>query len=342
MAALLAVGLALATVLATAVAQRGGNVGGGPGEGASGGVEGPPLSRPPVDAAAGAPAFLVSFERGSPRLGLLDGRGRVARLLPATPSDLQAVCPGGRVYVTGQDFGGVEVRSLTGELRWRRALPPAGFDDLACLDARGRRVAVVLGSDVRKSLRIVSRTRDRRVRRARGVVSLLTSTRLWVNDGGSLTVYRVPSGQIARRLEVPARTGFVAPSADGRLVAGLVTDLTAAGDLADQLVVVDARDGQVGTLPYDGGFLVGWLSPTELAAVRAGRVEVFAQDLREVTATDRLGQVDGAVRVGGRVVAVAGSTLLEVRPGARRPARLGAVPRGTRLLAALAPGVPAP
>jgi hypothetical protein len=177
---------------------------------------GPAPPAPRADARAGRPALLAVVRD---RAVLLDSRGRVRRVLPPAWSELTSVCPGGRRLVTAQDFGGlVEARAAGGRRLWRTRIPVASVQQVGCLDGRARRVAVVLGIDRVKSVHLVTRHADRRVRRFAGDVLAVAPRRLyWTDD--ALHVDALPSGRRLASFAVPPAVHDVYRSPDGRHLA---------------------------------------------------------------------------------------------------------------------------
>jgi hypothetical protein len=269
---------------------------GGAGEGLIG-VPAPPP--PEADAQAGKPALLATV---SDRAVLLDGVGRIKRLLPPDWNTLTCVCPGSRRLVAAPDFSGfVEARTLGGRRLWRTRIPVAGVQLVGCLDGLARRAAVVLGMDPPKSLRIVTHSSNRRVLRFRG------------------ESYAIPDSVHA-----------VYRSPDGRLLA-----LQAWNDPLDApklKYLLETATGAMRPIESPELELVGWRrdghliahTPTELLALDS------ALEVRERVPDVRAQQVHLA---GTRAFVLKDRALSIVAAGVQR--RVGTVPAQTWLIEAL-------
>lgn len=288
----------------------------------------PPAPPPRADPRAGKPALLAVVRD---RAVLLDAVGRIKRVLPRDWAEMTSVCRGGRRLVAAPDFGGVvEARTLGGRRLWRTRIPVAGVQDVGCLDARARRVAVVLGMDSVKSLRIVTRDSNRRVRRFKGEVLRLAPGRMYWRDDRYLNVHSLPSVRRLASYAVPDSIHSVFPSPDGRHLA-----LQAWNDPLDapeRKYLLDTATGTVRPIENPQLELEGWRrdgllvvrTPTELLALSSAlevheRVPVRAQQV--------LLAGSGIFAVNRRQLSV-----IEV-DGQQR--RVGTLPRDTWLVAAL-------
>jgi hypothetical protein len=297
---------------------------GNAGEGSIGGGQRPPA--PPADPRAGPPALLASVGE---RAVLLDAAGRVRRVLPAALGPTTRPCPGGRWLVDAPEWSGlVEARTLGGRSRWRRRIPVAYMQGVACLDPDARRVAVVLGSGRVKSLHVVSAGADHRVRRLRGEVPLVSAPRMYVTDRRGVRVYALPSGRKAARLMAPAGIHTVFPSPDGRHLA-----LATLGP-PDPHFLADTATGAVRPIEFPVRQLVGWLSREQLA-LRTRRELVILDTALHVRKTVRGFREENAIVAGSRVLAVDGRALQVLGAGAPAPRRVGTVPPHTWLIAPL-------
>ena len=288
--------------------------------------DGSPPPPPAVDPAAGPPALLASFDE---RALVLDAAGRVRRVLPRSVTASARPCPGGRLLVDAEAFGGrVEVRTVGGALRWRRRIPLAGLDALECLDPRARRVAVVLGSDRVKSLHIVSRGADRRVRRVRGTVPALSATRMYVSDRRRVRVMALPSGRDVTSVKVPSHMHEADPSADGRYVA-----MATLGS-PDPHFLADTSTGAVRPIELPGVQLAGWIGPDRLA-VRTREGLAILDSRLDVVARLAGFRPEQSVVDGEDLFAVAGGTLHAVETSTPSVRAVGELPRDTWLIASL-------
>lgn len=310
-------------VVSCAIGACGGQ--GARGEGSIAG--GPPPPPPPVDPRAGPPALLASVGE---RAVVLDAAGRVQHLLPAALGPTTRPCPGGRRLVDAPEFSGrVEVRTLAGRARWRRRIPIAYVQGIACLDPQARRVAVVLGSDRVKSLHIVSRRADRRLQRFRGEVPRLTATGMYVTDERGVRTYALPSGRAAGSLEGPAYVHLVAPSPDGRHFALATFDTP-----VDDYFLADAATGTVRPIDIPDVELIGWLAHDRLA-VRTRRELLILDPAQQVHQSLPGFRADQAIVAGSGLLVVDARALSVLKLGASSPQRAGTVPRDTWLIAPL-------
>jgi hypothetical protein len=298
------------------------------GRAGQGSYGGPAPPAPRADARAGKPALLAIVRD---RAVLLDGVGRIKRVLPPAWGELADVCPGGRRLVAAPDFSGfVEARTVRGRRLWRTRIPVAGVQRVGCLDGPARRVAVVLGMDRVKSLRIVTRASNRRVRRFAGELLALEPRRVYWRDDDTLHVDSLPS---ARRLEsyaVPDSLHSVGRSPDGRHLA-----LQAWNDPLDApelKYLLDTATGAVRPIEDPELVLEGWRAdglliartPNELLALNS------ALEVRETVRDVRAQQV---LVARSRVFTVYDRALGIVTAAGQR--RIGTMPRQTWLIAAL-------
>ena len=319
-AALLLVGaLAVAGVLGSASAQDPGSVG-----------TGPPPPPPPADPGAGPAAFLGHFED---RVLLLDAQGRVARVLPRSAERVVA-CPGSRRLVETQDWSGVvRVRRLGGGMLWRQRIPIQGLAGVACLDPEGRRVAVVTESDKvpTRTLRIVSRRGVRAVLRIHGETPLLTRDRLYLTSRDGLEVRTLPGARVVRRLPEPPYAHQVLPSPDGRRLA--MTHLTEG--LRFRSWLVDARTGAVRRIAIPRVTVLGWVAKDRLAVRSDRKLRILDPSLRERTVVDGYRALSATITRAGDIVTTDGTALVAVRRGSAQVERIGTVPEGVSVYAAL-------
>jgi hypothetical protein len=181
-----------------------------------------------------------------------------------------------------------------------------------------------------KSLRIVARDSNRRVRRFAGEVLSLGPRRMYWRDDDALHVDSLPS---ARRLEsyaVPDAVHSVYPSPDGRHLA-----LQAWNDPLDapQLkYLLDTATGAVRPIGEPELALAGWREDGLLIARTPNELLAFnsALEVRETVAGVRARQV---LLAGSRVFTVSGRALSIVTAGRQR--RIGTMPPQTRLIASL-------
>jgi hypothetical protein len=298
------------------------------GRAGQGSYGGPAPPAPEADPRAGKAALLAVVRD---RAVLLDRVGRIKRVLPPDWGEFTNVCPGGRRLVAAPDFSGfVEARTVRGRRLWRTRIPVAGVQRVGCLDGLARRVAVVLGMDRMKSLRIVTRNSNRRVRRFPGEVLVLEPRRMYWRDDHELHVDSLPS---ARRLEsyaVPDSVHSVYRSPDGRHLA-----LQAWNDPLDApelKYLLDTATATVRPIEHPELDLAGWRpdglliarTPTELLAFNS------ALEVRESVPGVRAQQV---LLAGSRILAIKDRALSIITAGGQR--RIGTVPAQTWLIAAL-------
>jgi hypothetical protein len=295
------------------------------GDGSVGGGTPPPP--PPSDPRAGPPALLASVGQ---RAVLLDARARVRRVLPAALGPTTRPCPRARRLVDAPDFGGiVEARTLGGRPRWRRRIPVAPTQGIACLDPRARRGAVVLGGNRIKSLHVVSRGSDRIVRRFAGEAPLLTATRLYVTDELGVHVCAVRSRRKLLSLTAPAGIHSVHPSPDGRHWA-----LVSLVGRRDRHFLADTATRAVRPIEIAAMQLVGWLADDRLA-VRTRRELVTLDTTWQVRARVSRFRADQALVAGSRILAVDGRALRVLDDSGSSPRPAGTFPRTTWLIAPL-------
>jgi hypothetical protein len=196
------------------------------------------------------------------------------------------------------------------------------------LDPAARRVAVVLGGGRIKSLHVVSRTADRKVRRFRGEVPLVTATRVYVTDRRGVRAYALPSGRMAIRLNAPACAHIVSPSPDGRQFA------FATFGTPDHFFLVDTVTGAVRRIGDPVIQLIGWLAHDRLA-MRTRQDLVILDTALRVRQRVRGFKAVSSIVAGSQILFVDGRALQALESGARSSRRVGRVPRGTSLIAPL-------
>jgi hypothetical protein len=316
-------------IVAVAVAVTSCGIGacGGQGDATEGSIAGGPPPPPPrADPRAGPPALLAAVGN---RAVLLDARGRVRRVLPAALSATTRPCPRGRWLVDASEWSGrVEARAVVGRTGWSKRIPVAYMQGVACLDPAARRAAVVLGGGRIRSLHVVSRGADRKVRRFRGEVPLVTATRVYVTDRRGVRAYALPSGRMASRLDAPAHAHIVSPSPDGRHFA-LATFGT-----PDHFFLVDTATGAVRSIDDPVIDLIGWIAHDRLAMRTRQDLVILDTGLR-VRHRVRGFSADNSIVAGSQILSLEGRTLQALEPGARSPRRAGRVPRNTWLIAPL-------
>ena len=308
-----------------------GSIAAGCGDGSGAGQESygaPAPPAPEADARAGKPALLALVRD---RAVLLDAIGRIQRVLPPGWDELTSVCRGGRRLVAAPDFSGfVEARTRNGRRLWRTRIPVASVQRVGCLDARARRVAVVLGIDRVKSLRIVTRNSNRRVRRFKGEVLGLEPRRMYWRENRELHVDSLPSARRLQSYAVPDAVHSVYRSPDRRHLA-----LQAWNDPLDApelKYLLETATGVVRPIESPELELEGWRAdglliartPTELLAFDS------ALEVRERVPGVRAQQV---LLVGSRILAANRRALSVVTTGGQR--RIGTMPAQTWLIAAL-------
>ena len=328
-AALVVVAAAVgAGVLAVATGGRAGA--GPPGETAS--FAATPFPRPTPNPAAGVPAYLASVDAW---LVLLDASGRVARVGPEREAGA-TLCPDGRRLVVAESWRGqVEVFSI--RLRRVRAqrVPIGQVHGVACLDPRGRRTAVVTGSNTTavKTLRVLAPGRRRVVLRTRGEVPRLDASGIYIADAAGVRQRALADGRVLTRLARPAWVYDVMPSPDGRRwLMNVMPE-----DTLDRIYLAEPQSGAVQALAFVGEQALGWTGPEQFAVIGDALVRILDTRLAAVRV---IAPFPGrsALLVGDRIVAVDGTSLLAVPPGASAPQAIGTVPERTYLLEALTAG----
>jgi hypothetical protein len=196
------------------------------------------------------------------------------------------------------------------------------------LGPAARRVAVVLRGGRVKSLHVVSRGADRRVRWFRGEVPLITATRVYVSDRHGLRAHALPSGRMATRLDAPAYAHIVSPSPGGRHFA------IATFGTPDHFFLVDTITGAVRPIEDPVIQLIGWLARDRLA-VRTRRELVIVDTALRAHQRVRGFGAENSIVAGSQIFSVDGRALQRRDAGARSPRRLGRVTRGTWLIAPL-------
>jgi hypothetical protein len=314
-----------AAVLAVAL---GGRAGAGPaGEPAS--FAATPFPRPTPDPAAAKPAYLASVDAW---FVLLDASGRVTRVGPEREAGA-TLCPGGRRLVVAESWRGqMEVFSI-GLRRVRAQRVPIGpVHGVACLDPRGRRTAVVTGSNTTaiKTLRVLAPGRRRVVLRSRGEVPRLDASGIYIADAVGVRQRALADGRVLARLPQPAGVYDVMPSPDGRRwLMNVMPD-----DTVDRIYLGEPHSGAVRALAFVGEQALGWTGPEQFAVIGDGLVRILDSRLAAVRVVDPF-PGRSALLVGDRIVAVDGTSLIAVPPGASAPEAIGTVPDRTFLIAAL-------
>jgi hypothetical protein len=191
----------------------------------------------------------------------------------------------------------------------------------------------VLGADRLKSLHIVSRHADRRVRRFDGVAPLLTARRMYVTDPRGLRVYALPSGRRVATLAAPPDIHSVAASPDGRHLA-----LTALDQeeplLKDRQFLADLTTGIVRPIEIEGAEVIDWLAPDRLA-LRAPRELLVLDPTLAVVRRIRTPPLEHAIAAGADIVATTGRSLYRLGPANSSLRRVGRLPADTSLSTAL-------
>ena len=291
-----------------------------------------PRPEPPaVDPLAGAPELLAAVDD---RVVLLDGAGRVSRLAPRNAHVVP--CPGTDLFLDAGEFTGrVEVRSLSGELRWRRPMPDVYVHASVCLDS-GAAGAVVIEprfTGPHRDLRLVSPERSVRLRRVRGEIPLLTEREMFVSDDRGLRVYGTRSGRLLETIPAPAAIHRVHASPGGRHLALVTLPLT---DTTDHHHVLDRRTGRVEEIRPPRLRLFGWVAPDRLA-VRVDRKLLLLDPELEVVETIPGFEPTEAIVHRGAVLGVDGRALVSARPGDDRARRIGTVPPRAQLVGGVEP-----
>jgi hypothetical protein len=290
-----------------------------------------PFPRPTPDPAAGKPAYLASIDAW---FVLLDASGRVARVGLAREAGA-TLCPGGRRLVVAESWGGqVEVFSI-GLRRLRAQRVPVGqVHGVACLDPRARRTAVVTESDTTavRTLRVLAPGRRRVVLRSRGEVPLLDASGIYIADAAGVRQRALSDGRVLARLPQPAAVYAVMPSPDGRRwLMNVLPD-----DTVDRVYLGEPQSGDVRALPFAGEQALGWTGPEQFAVIGDGLVRILETGLATLRVVDPF-PPRSALLAGDRIVAMDGTSLIAVPPGASAPESIGKVPERTYLLAALTP-----
>jgi len=147
---------------------------------------------------------------------------------------------------------------------------------------------------------------------------------VYVTDDAGIRTYALPSGRLLGRRRAPAGIYEIHPSPDDRhfAVASLRTT-------KDEFFLVPAGAGPVRRITVPRMRLLGWLGEDALAIRADRRLRVLDRALRE-RAVEEFRPTEALID-GDRVLAVDGTALIAVRPGAGPPEVLGRVPAGTRL-----------
>jgi hypothetical protein len=107
-------------------------------------------------------------------------------------------------------------------------------------------------------------------------------------------------------------------------------------DTVDRIYLGDPQSGAVRALPFAGEQALGWTGSEQFAVIGDGLVRILDTRLAVVRVVDRF-PARSALIAGDRIVAVDGTSLIAVPPGAGAPEAIGTVPERTHLLAALTP-----
>ncbi|MBD0330913.1 MAG: hypothetical protein ICV64_12525 [Thermoleophilia bacterium] len=297
-----------------------------------------PLPRPN---GRGPVAWLAGGTVGPHRLLALDRRGRTLAYGGGggTVSEL-AVCPESRralEVVTRGERTTLAVRDLrTLRARRLRLLPRSfAYRALACRSAAGDD-ALVYGDHHYDGEDVLLRVRPgsgRAVWRGRSRAAAVTRAGAFVSAGtpaGVPALLAVGLDGRARRLAaLPRMTEALAPSADGRLVAGVAVPGGSA-----RVFVVDVRARRVRTASltaYPGGGTPAWVDARRfvvLPELDASALRTFALPLRRVGTVAPWRAAVSAL-AGTRVVGVErGGTLVAAAVPAGRPRALRALPSG--------------
>jgi hypothetical protein len=278
------------------------------------------------------PAYLASVDAW---LVLLDASGRVARVGPEREAGA-TLCPGGRRLVVAEDWRGqVEVFSI--RLRRVRAqrVPVGQVHGVACLDPRGRRTAVVTGSNTTavKTLRVLAPGRRRVVLRTRGAVPRLDASGIYIADAAGVRQRALADGRVLTRLARPAWVYDVMPSPDGRRwLMNVMPD-----DTLDRIYLAEPQSGAEQALAFVGEQALGWTGREQFAVIGDGLVRILDTRLAAVRVIDPF-PGRSALLVADRIFGVDGTSLLAVPPGATAPQAIGTVPERTYLHEALTAG----
>jgi hypothetical protein len=216
---------------------------------------------------------------------------------------------------------------------WRQRIPYRYVAGVACLDPRGRRVAVVTEAErtALRTLRILTRNGARTVLRTRHETPLLTRDRLYLTGSEGTEVRALPSGRRVRTLPLPPYAHQVLPSPGGRRFA--MTHFTKA--LRDRSWLVDARTRSARRIAIPRVTVLGWLARNRLAVRSDGHLRVLDLRLRERRAVPGFRPVAALITGEGDVVGEDRSALVTVRRGSDRVEQLGTLPAGVYLIASL-------
>ena len=322
--------VAVGMVALVAVIGRSADSGSPTGQAAS--VAGTPVPRPVMDPAAAEPAFLASVDAW---LVVLDASGRVVRVGPSREAGA-TLCPGARRVVIAESWRGrVEVWSTRMRRLRAQRIPLGEVHGVTCLDARGRRTAVVTGNETTatKTLRVFWAPDGRRVvLRTRGEVPRLDASGIYVSDDAGVRQRALTDGRILAGVPQPAGVYDVMPSPDGRRwLMNVMPD-----DTMDRVYVGDPAAGTVRMLPFVGEQALGWTGSEQFAVLGQGLARILDAGLAQRQVVTPFPAGAGLVE-GDRIVAVDGQALIATSTGAHGPRVIGTVPPHTHLLAALPP-----
>lgn len=292
-------------------------------------IAGKRVPPPTADPAAGEPAYVGSVDAW---LVVLDASGRIARVGPWREAGV-TVCPGGRRLVIADSWRGqLEVFSMRLRRVQAQRVPVGQVHGAACLDPSGRHTAVVTGSDTTavKTLRVLAPGRRRVVLRTRGEIPRLDASGIYIADDAGVRQRALADGRLLARLPRPAGVYDVMPSPDGRRWLMNVMPL----DTLDRIYLADPASGGLQALPYVGEQALGWTAPDQFAVIGNGLVRILDTQLREVRTVEPFPSYSALI-TSGRIVAVAGRSLIAVPPGGTVPEVIGSVSKHTYLLAAL-------
>ena len=306
----------------------------------------------PAPTGSGPVALLAGGSYGPMRVAALDAQGRV---LAYGPGDGEAytlaVCPGAERVVEGvfepTDEGpsySIEVRDLrtmavVGKLApsfvWGSSLP----DRLRCLDPLGEEAAAFARSEVDPDrLLILSADGARTLWRGQADAASFTAKQAFVCAGArgrNLLRVDLRTGGTATLARVPAGTGPLVPSANGRYLAGVSYSSPFGPDAApSEAVLVDlgARRGRVKTSPLGGSNVFGemlWLGPRRVVFVptrgELDRLRVYNLSLDTVQRGE-LFFADDATLLGRRLIVLSAPFVVEASPPAGSLRELAQLP----------------
>jgi hypothetical protein len=305
----------------------------------------------PEPTGSGPVSMLVGGSFGDMRTVALDERGRVLAYGEGDGDVLAlSVCPGSAyavelVALPFEDGGGyvIEVRDLgtmevTGRLGLSQAFAAGYPETVRCLDPGGA-AAVVFARDIGNGarpdgvLRLTAGASEI-VWRGKASAASFDTRRAYLCKGAKgnrAVAVSLATGRETLLAKLPPFVGPLSPSPDGRYVAGVAFSSPERGDAPSRAVVVDLKIDRVRTAPLGGPYVTGemlWLSPRRVvfAPLRSfDRIRMYTPALRLLARGGQLAASDATI-AGGRLLALAGSTLVEASPPGARLTDLTALP----------------